>query len=124
MANPARCSGKWQSAGRFYFDPMDRVRRCNRPCRAAVWARRLFLPDAPVVDDNANRKEEPAMGRIVVTEFISLDGVIEDPGGSEGYKHGGWSFEISRGEEGDKFKLDEAMDSAALLLGRVTFEGF
>jgi dihydrofolate reductase len=82
------------------------------------------LPDAPVVDDNANRKEEPAMGRIVVTEFISLDGVIEDPGGSEGYKHGGWSFEISRGEEGDKFKLDEAMDSAALLLGRVTFEGF
>ena len=48
------------------------------------------------------------MGRIVVTEFISLDGVIEDPGGSEDYKYGGWSFEISRGDEGDKFKLDEA----------------
>ena len=64
------------------------------------------------------------MGRIVVTEFISLDGVIEDPGGSENFKYGGWSFEFSRGDEGDKFKLDEALDSAALLLGRVTYEGF
>src|SRR5438477_2199891 len=64
------------------------------------------------------------MGRIVVTEFVSLDGVIEDPGGAEDYKYGGWSFEFSRGEEGDKFKLDEAVDSAALLLGRVTYEGF
>jgi dihydrofolate reductase len=64
------------------------------------------------------------MGRIVVTEFISLDGVVEDPGGSEDFKHGGWSFEISRGEEGDKFKLDETMGSDALLLGRVTYEGF
>ena len=50
------------------------------------------------------------MGRIVVTEFISLDGVIEDPGGSEDFKYGGWSFEINRGDEGDKFKLDEALD--------------
>jgi dihydrofolate reductase len=64
------------------------------------------------------------MGRIVVTEFISLDGVVEDPGGSEDFEYGGWSFEISRGDEGDKFKLDEAMDSEALLLGRVTYEGF
>jgi dihydrofolate reductase len=64
------------------------------------------------------------MGRIVVTEFISIDGVIEDPGGSEDFKHGGWSFEIGRGEEGDKFKLDETMSSEALLLGRVTYEGF
>ena len=64
------------------------------------------------------------MGRIVVTEFISLDGVIEDPGGAEDYKYGGWSFEFSRGEDGDKFKLDEAMDSEALLLGRRTYEGF
>jgi dihydrofolate reductase len=64
------------------------------------------------------------MGRIVVTEFISLDGVIEDPGGSEDYKHGGWSFEIERGEEGDKFKLDETAASEALLLGRKTYEGF
>jgi dihydrofolate reductase len=64
------------------------------------------------------------MGRIVVTEFISLDGVVEAPGGGEDYKHGGWSFEISRGEEGDKWKLDETMASEALLLGRVTYEGF
>lgn len=64
------------------------------------------------------------MGKIVVTEFMSLDGVVEDPGGSESFKYGGWSFEISRGEEGDKFKLDEALSADALLLGRVTFEGF
>jgi dihydrofolate reductase len=64
------------------------------------------------------------MGRIVVTEFVSLDGVIEDPGGAEGFKYGGWSFEVSRGDEGDKFKLDETHSSDALLLGRVTYEGF
>jgi len=64
------------------------------------------------------------MGRIVVTEFVSLDGVTEDPGGAEDFKHGGWSFEISRGDEGDRFKLDETMASEALLLGRVTYEGF
>jgi len=64
------------------------------------------------------------MGRIIVTEFASLDGVVEDPGGSENFKHGGWSFEIPRGDEGDKFKLDETMATDALLLGRVTYEGF
>jgi len=64
------------------------------------------------------------MGRIVVTEFLSLDGVVEAPGGGEDFRHGGWSFEISRGDEGDKFKLDEALSSEALLLGRVTYEGF
>src|SRR5688500_18737456 len=64
------------------------------------------------------------MGRIVVTEFVSLDGVMEDPGGAENFKYGGWSFEFSRGDEGNKFKLDEALDSEALLLGRVTYEGF
>jgi dihydrofolate reductase len=64
------------------------------------------------------------MGRIVVTEFASLDGVVEDPGGAEDFKHGGWSFEFSRGDDGDRFKLDETMDTEALLLGRVTYEGF
>jgi dihydrofolate reductase len=64
------------------------------------------------------------MGRIVVTEFVSLDGVVEDPGGAEDFKYGGWSFEFKRGEEGDKFKLDEALEAEALLLGRVTYEGF
>jgi dihydrofolate reductase len=64
------------------------------------------------------------MARIVVTEFISLDGVVEDPGGSEDFKYSGWSFEVDRGEEGNKFKLDETLGSDALLLGRVTYEGF
>jgi dihydrofolate reductase len=69
-------------------------------------------------------REETAVGRIVVTEFVSLDGVVEDPGGSEDFVYGGWSFEFSRGEEGDAFKLDETRSSAALLLGRRTYEGF
>jgi dihydrofolate reductase len=64
------------------------------------------------------------MGTIVVTEFVSLDGVMEDPGGAENFKYGGWTFEIPRGDEGDKFKLDETLGSDALLLGRVTYEGF
>jgi len=64
------------------------------------------------------------VGKIVVTEFVSLDGVMEDPGGAEGYRHGGWTFEFDRGPEGDKFKLDEALGAEALLLGRVTYEGF
>ena len=64
------------------------------------------------------------MGRIVVTEFVSLDGVMEAPGGGEDYKHGGWTFEIDRGEEGNKFKVDETLGAEALLLGRRTYEGF
>jgi len=64
------------------------------------------------------------MGKIVVTEFISLDGVIEDPGGSEDYSRGGWAFDFERGAEGDKFKLDELAEAEAQLLGRVTYEGF
>jgi len=71
-----------------------------------------------------SRIEEDVMGRIVVTEFISLDGVIEAPGGGEDYKYGGWTFEVDRGDEGNQFKLDETMGSAALLLGRRTYEGF
>ena len=70
------------------------------------------------------RFEEDRDGRIVVTEFVSLDGVIEDPGGAEDFEHGGWSFEIARGDEGDRFKLDETMEADALLLGRTTYEGF
>jgi dihydrofolate reductase len=64
------------------------------------------------------------MGKIVVTEFVSLDGVMEAPGGGEDYVHQGWTFEIDRGAEGDKFKLDETMSAEALLLGRRTYEGF
>ncbi|HET9592086.1 MAG TPA: dihydrofolate reductase family protein [Solirubrobacterales bacterium] len=64
------------------------------------------------------------MGKIVVTEFISLDGVVEDPGGAEDYARGGWAFEFERGTEGDKFKLEELQEAEAQLLGRVTYEGF
>jgi dihydrofolate reductase len=64
------------------------------------------------------------MGRIVATEYVSLDGVVQAPGGGEDFRHAGWTFDISRGEEGDKFKLDETLSSEALLLGRVTYEGF
>jgi dihydrofolate reductase len=64
------------------------------------------------------------MGTIVVTEFVSLDGVMQAPGGGEEYEHAGWTFKIDRGDDGDKFKLDETMDTEALLLGRKTYEGF
>jgi dihydrofolate reductase len=64
------------------------------------------------------------MRRVVVTEFMTLDGVVEDPGGAETFDRGGWAFEFDRGPEGDKFKLDELMDADAMLLGRTTYEGF
>jgi dihydrofolate reductase len=64
------------------------------------------------------------MGKIVVTEFTSMDGIIEDPGGAEDYEHSGWSFRIDRGDEGNKFKLDETLATDALLLGRITYQGF
>jgi dihydrofolate reductase len=63
------------------------------------------------------------MGKLVVTEFVSLDGVMEAPGG-EDFKYPGWSFEFDRGDDGNQFKLDETMETEALLLGRVTYEGF
>ena len=63
------------------------------------------------------------MRKLVVSEFVSLDGVMEDPGGAEGYAHGGWTFKFSD-PAGMKFKLDEVMTHDAMLLGRVTYEGF
>jgi dihydrofolate reductase len=64
------------------------------------------------------------MGRIVVTEFVSVDGVMQDPGGDSDWKHAGWTFQIEQGEEGADFKLEETRNSEALLLGRVTYQGF
>src|SRR5207249_2850158 len=64
------------------------------------------------------------MGKLAVTEFVSVDGVFEDPGGAEEYEHGGWTFEYDRGEDGNRFKLDELREAKAHLLGRVTYEGF
>jgi len=76
-----------------------------------------------MVSGNPDEKEDH-VGRIVVTEFVSLDGVVQAPGGGEDFKYAGWTFEIDRGDEGNKFKLDETLSSEALLLGRVTYEGF
>jgi dihydrofolate reductase len=66
------------------------------------------------------------MGKVVVSQFVTIDGVMEDPGGAEKdrFDRGGWAFAYERGADGDKFKLDELMESGALLLGRVTWEGF
>ena len=62
--------------------------------------------------------------KLVVSEFVTLDGVMEDPGGAEGFDRGGWAFKFDRGVEGDKFKLDEVLTAEAMLLGRKTYEGF
>jgi dihydrofolate reductase len=70
-----------------------------------------------------NRRGEEIVGKLVVTEFVSLDGVMEAPGG-EDFKYPGWSFDFDRGEDGNQFKLQETMETEALLLGRVTYEGF
>ncbi len=64
------------------------------------------------------------MRKLVVTEFLTVDGVMEDPGGAEKTERGGWALKYNRGPEGDKFKLDELMASDAMLLGRTTYEGF
>src|SRR5258708_5578526 len=64
------------------------------------------------------------MRRVIVSEFVTVDGVMEDPGGSEKSERGGWAFKFKRGPEGDQFKLDEVMASDTLLLGRITYEGF
>jgi dihydrofolate reductase len=63
------------------------------------------------------------MRKLVISEFVSLDGVMEDPGGAEGFVHGGWTFK-HQDPAGMKFKLDEALAADAMLLGRVTYEGF
>ena len=58
------------------------------------------------------------MGRIIATEFVSLDGVVEAPGGDEDFEYAGWSFEIDRGEEGNKFKLDGATRRSSAVISR------
>lgn len=63
------------------------------------------------------------MRKVIVSELLSLDGVMEDPGGAEGFAHGGWSMKFND-PEGMRFKLEELMACDAMLLGRVTYEGF
>src|SRR5688572_9686 len=64
------------------------------------------------------------MGRIVISENVSLDGVIEDPAGVEGFRLGGWFFETDRGQDGERFTLDKTLGTEALLLGRRSYEFF
>ncbi|MFI6597947.1 dihydrofolate reductase family protein [Nonomuraea sp. NPDC050536] len=64
------------------------------------------------------------MAKLVVSEFVTVDGYMEDPGGAEKSARGGWAFQFNRGDEGDRFKLDEVLAAEALLLGRHTYEGF
>jgi dihydrofolate reductase len=66
------------------------------------------------------------MGKLVISQFVTVDGVIEDPGGAERdrFDRGGWAFRFDRGADGDRFKLDEVMAAEVLLLGRTTYEGF
>src|SRR6266487_30527 len=64
------------------------------------------------------------MGRLVVTEYISVDGVVEAPSGNEQFERTGWTDDFSRGADGDQFKVDETMAADAQLLGRVTYETF
>src|SRR5262245_21425387 len=82
---------------------------------------RLLHPDRRAT---ANHRREHMSAKLVVTEFITLDGGVEDPGGSENFEHGGWNFEYDIGEEGGKFKMAELAAADAQLLGRVTYEGF
>lgn len=63
------------------------------------------------------------MRKLIVSEFVSLDGVMEAPGGEEGHPHSGWVFDFLSPEQ-EKYKLEEVLESDALLLGRVTYEGF
>src|SRR5438270_11949309 len=68
--------------------------------------------------------EAKLMGKVVVSQFVTLDGVFQDPGGSGEFDRGGWAFKFNRGPEGDRFKLDELKAAGALLLGRVTYQAF
>jgi dihydrofolate reductase len=62
------------------------------------------------------------MGRLIASEFATMDGVFEDPSGMEEFEHGGWALTIDQGEEGRRIKVDEVFDAEALLFGRVTYE--
>jgi len=84
------------------------------------WA---FTPWEQRKQNIAYGREENHMRKIIVSEYITLDGVIEDPGGAEGFKHGGWTFDFG-GQEQQQYKFEELFACDALLLGRRTYEGF
>jgi dihydrofolate reductase len=63
------------------------------------------------------------MRNLIVSEFVTLDGVMEAPGGEPGHPHSGWVFDYMSPEQ-ERYKLDETLEAESLLLGRVTYEGF
>jgi dihydrofolate reductase len=83
-----------------------------------------FRPSIGQSIENHHYGSEEEMGKLVVSEFVTLDGVFEDPGGAEGFDRGGWALSFDRGADGDAFKFEELMSAEAMLLGRVTYEGF
>ena len=101
-----------------------RVRTTSAPLGTLVAGRDEFDGTPASIAVARQSEGSVVMGKVVVSQFISVDGVVEDPGGSESWERGGWAFQFDRGDEGNKFKLDEVMGSDALLLGRVTYEGF
>jgi dihydrofolate reductase len=64
------------------------------------------------------------MHKVIVVQFITLDGVVEDPDGSGGTPNGGWAFRRPEAVAGDKFRLGEVLDTGVMLLGRTTWEQF
>jgi len=103
-------------------------RQIGRTVRVRHMVERAAITFAPPschrLEGNLKTHKEAVVGKVVVSEFITLDGVIEAPGGGEGFEHEGWSFRFNRGEDGDKFKFDELMAADAQLLGSVTYAGF
>ena len=82
-----------------------------------------FTPGAPRKQPIEYEREASPMRKVVVSEFVTLDGVMEDPGGAEGFKHGGWTFQFGSTEQ-QQFKVEELFQADALLLGRRTYQGF
>src|ERR1700682_3284567 len=83
----------------------------------------LLLDRSEPMHNEDHEREANPMRKVIVSEFMTLDGVIEDPGGAEGFKHGGWSFHFG-GADQQQFKVEELFNADALLLGRRTYQGF
>src|SRR6266508_2027926 len=84
----------------------------------------LKKPDLAVNESNRRQKRRIKMGKIVISENVTLDGVVQDPAGDEGFRHGGWVGLIKDRPELNKLALDEALGTEALLLGRRSYEWF
>jgi dihydrofolate reductase len=84
---------------------------------------RRWISDTRRISEDANERRTE-MGRIVITENVSLDGVVQDPTGEEGFRHGGWFVQVADKDRDARAKvmLDEALGAEAFLLGRRSYE--